>query len=181
LVSLLWLLSSDRNNRERNPPRPALTASRFARTSPAGYKSNRASPPFLPALIGASRSFSPTCSMGQARGNEDLRRNAALALNSRPWSLSEESLRNWCHGGPMIPRRRAIPVSWPPFTVACSSHRPPPAVCAPFEFAILPSRSSTGQFWVCGVRASDCVSAGDAPPCFCVPPHPGGLGRKMGG
>jgi hypothetical protein len=41
-----------------------------ARTSPAGYKSNRAFP-FSPALIGASRSCSPTCSMGQARGNED--------------------------------------------------------------------------------------------------------------
>jgi hypothetical protein len=32
------------------------------------------------------------------------------------------------------------------------------------EFALLPSRSSTGQFWVCGVRASDCVTAGGAPP-----------------
>jgi hypothetical protein len=47
LVSLLWLLSSDRNNRERNPPGPALTASRSARTSPPVYKSNRALSPLL--------------------------------------------------------------------------------------------------------------------------------------
>jgi hypothetical protein len=98
---------------------------------------------------------SPACSSSSTTGaapiaqrRRDLCRNAALALNSRPWSLSEESLRDWCHGEPPIPRRRAIPVSWPPFTVACSSHRPPPAVCAPFEFAILPSRSSIGSIWI---------------------------------
>ena len=33
----------------------------------------------------------------------------------------------------------------------------------PSVFAITPTRFSTGQFQVRGVRASDCVSAGDAP------------------
>jgi hypothetical protein len=47
LISLLWLLSSNRNNRERNPPGPTLTASRSAWTSPPVYKSNHALSPLL--------------------------------------------------------------------------------------------------------------------------------------
>jgi hypothetical protein len=34
----------------------------------------------------------------------------------------------------------------------------------PFVLAITPSRFSTGQFQVRGVRAPDCASTGDAPP-----------------
>jgi hypothetical protein len=34
----------------------------------------------------------------------------------------------------------------------------------PSVFAITPTRFSTGQFQVRGIRASDCASAGDAPP-----------------
>jgi hypothetical protein len=76
--------------------------------------------------------------------------------------LSSQTM--WVTRASGIPQQRSVHVADPPRTV---DELATPSIAGknlPSVLAITPSRFSTGQFQVRGVRASDFGSAGDAPP-----------------